>query len=459
MFKMKTIRILVAHFSLLLALVIQAPPTLGQSESPNGLENLEHIVVIYLENRSFDHLFGQFPGANGLNNAAETLIQVDKNGKPYKTLPPVMDTNEDPSTRDSRFPTRLPNKPFLIDQYIGLDDIDLNPTHRWYQQQQQINGGKMDRFAEVSNVGGFVMGYHDGSKTRLWQYAKDYTLADNFFHAAFGGSFLNHFWMICACTPKFENAPKDIVAKEALDGRMRKDGAVTPDGYAVNTLQSVYHPHSSKIDPALLLPPQTLPTIGDRLDEASITWAWYAGGWNDVLAGKDNRGFQFHHQPFTYFKRYANDSDARHQHLKDEADLVADIEKGTLPSVVFDKPVGEENEHPGYADVISGDEHAANIIEKIQHSPVWSSTAIIVTYDENGGFWDHVPPPKVDRWGPGVRVPTVIISPFSKRSYVDHTLYDTTSILKLIETRYGLAPLSERDAKVNDLIGTLDLSR
>jgi acid phosphatase len=118
---------------------------------------------------------------------------------------------------------------------------------------------------------------------------------------------------------------------------------------------------------------------------------------------------------------------------------------------VFYKPVGDQNEHPGYANISSGDEHVAEIIEKIRKSPIWKSTAIIVTYDENGGFWDHVAPPKIDRWGPGVRVPTIIISPFAKRHHVDHNFYDTTSILKLIETRYGLSPLAARDAKANDL--------
>ena len=97
------------------------------------------------------------------------------------------------------------------------------------------------------------------------------------------------------------------------------------------------------------------------------------------------------------------------------------------------------------------------IISKIEQSPFWSSTVIIVTYDENGGFWDHVPPPVVDRWGPGLRVPTLIISPFARRGFVDHTFYDTTSILKMIETRYGLAPLGERDAHANDLLNSLDL--
>ncbi|HJT08640.1 MAG TPA: acid phosphatase [Stellaceae bacterium] len=424
-----------------------------------GLTKLDHIVVVYLENRSFDNLFGEFPGANGLRNAGTKATQVDLAGKPYATLPPVMDTAKTPPVPDERFPRNLPNKPFLIDQYIGLEDKDPNLTHLWYQQQAQIDGGRMDKFAAISNAGGLVMGYHDGSKTKLWQYAKEFTLADNFFHAAFGGSFLNHFWTICACTPVFPNAPADVVAKEAADGGMIKDGEVTPDGYAVNTLFSVYAPHPAKANTAKLLPPQTLPTIGDRLSEAGVSWTWYSGGWNAALAGNFSHAFQFHHQPFAYFKNYGDGTAARRQHLKDEADLVADIGKGVLPAVVFYKPVGEENEHPGYANVTAGDEKITAIIERIRHSPLWARTAIIVTYDENGGFWDHVAPPKLDRWGPGVRVPTVIISPWAKRGFVDHSLYDTTSILKLIEERFGLRPLAERDARANGLDNAFDFTR
>jgi phospholipase C len=99
------------------------------------------------------------------------------------------------------------------------------------------------------------------------------------------------------------------------------------------------------------------------------------------------------------------------------------------------------NQHPGYTDVLSGDIHIAELVSLIKASPLWSSTAIIITYDENGGFWDHVAPPAGDRWGPGTRIPTLIISPRAKRGFVDHTLYDTTSIIKLITRRFGLEPL------------------
>jgi phospholipase C len=108
---------------------------------------------------------------------------------------------------------------------------------------------------------------------------------------------------------------------------------------------------------------------------------------------------------------------------------------------------------------MSGDIHISDLIAKIKASPLWPSTAIIVTYDENGGFWDHAPPPPGDRWGPGTRIPTIIISPFAKRGYVDHTTYDTTSIIKFITRRFGLEPLPGVRAQMGDLTAAFDFAR
>jgi acid phosphatase len=422
-----------------------------------GFDRINHIIVIYLENRSFDNLYGLFPGAEGMAEAAKAPPQVDKAGTTYDRLPPVMNTNEKPPAIDSRFPSDLPNKPFRAEAYAALDQYTGDMVHRFYQEQVQIDGGRMDKFAAISDGGGLVMSYYDGSKLPLWAYARQYVLADHFFHAAFGGSFLNHFWLVCACSPRYDNAPAGLVAQLDDKGGMVKDGAITPDGYAVNTIQSVFMPHSPAItDKTKLLPPQTMVTIGDRLSEKGIGWAWYSGGWDDAVAGHPSKLFQFHHQPFAYFAKYGDGTEERARHLKDEKAMAADIAAGTLPAVTFFKPVGEQNEHPGYADVLEGDTHVAAIIKSIQESPLWSDSVIIVTYDENGGLWDHVAPPTTDKWGPGTRVPALIISPFAKKGFIDHTAYDTTSILKLIETRYGLVPLGSRDAAAADLSNALN---
>jgi phospholipase C len=324
-------------------------------------------------------------------------------------------------------------------------------VHRYYQEQQQIDGGKMDKFAAVSDAKGLVMGYYHTAHLPLATEAAQNVLMDNFFHAAFGGSFLNHIYLISAQAPTFPGAPASIVAQLDAAGNLIKDGAVTPDGYVVNTSFTVNNPHPATANPATLVPNQTFPTIGDRLSEKKVSWAWYSGGWNDALAGHADPLFQFHHQPFAFFANYADGTAAKAEHLRDESEFMTLARAGKLPAVSFVKPLGEVNEHPGYTNVLSGEQHVVDLLNALRASPKWKHTAVIVTYDEHGGFWDHVAPPKVDRWGPGSRVPALLISPLAKHGYVDHTQYDTASILALIEHRWGLQPLGTRDAAANDM--------
>jgi len=411
---------------------------------------LQHLVVIYLENHSFDNLYGEFAGADGLRNGAATSTQVDGTGTPFGTLPQVS---------GAPFPATLPNAPFPIESYVPANMRIRDLVHRFYQEQQQIDGGKMDKFADVSDAKGEVMGFYHTGPLPLAAEAANYTLCDNFFHAAFGGSFLNHIWLIAARTPVFPNAPSTLVAQLGTDGSLIKDGAVTPDGYAVNTSFTVNQPHPASVPAANLVPNQTFATIGDRLSERNISWAWYSGGWNDALAGHADPLFQFHHQPFAYFANYADGTAAKAEHLRDESEFIAAAQGGKLPAVSFVKPLGPQNEHPGYADLLTGESHVLDLINAVRSGSDWPTTAIIITYDEHGGFWDHVPPPVVDRWGPGIRVPTLVISPFAKRSFVDHHRYDTTSILALIESRWRLAPLSDRDAAAENMANAFESDR
>lgn len=426
---------------------------IGGEQDRNGdpaLRQLDHIVVIYLENHSFDNLYGEFPGADGLGEAEDAPVQVDATGTPYATLPAI------PS---KYFPTNLPNAPFNIEQYVPANVATIDLVHRFYQEQAQIDHGRMDKFALVSDAKGLVVGFYHTMHLPLAAEAERYTLCDRFFHAAFGGSFLNHFWLIAARTPVFPGAPTAAVAQLDASGNLVKDGFVTPDGYAVNTAFTVNAPHPSGIPTTQLVPNQTFATIGDRLSAKGISWAWYAGGWDNALAGHADPLFQFHHQPFAYFANFADNTAAKAGHLKDEQDFVAAIASDQLPAVSFVKPLGENNEHPGYTDIITGENHVEGLINAIRSSAQWKHTAIIITYDENGGFWDHVAPPAADRWGPGSRVPTLVISHFARRGFVDHHRYDTTSILALIEHRFGLAPLSRRDAAADPLSGAFDFGQ
>jgi phospholipase C len=411
---------------------------------------LEHIVVIYMENHSFDNLYGEFPGANGLSSAGDHAQQVDRSGKPYSVLP---------RPPGHAFPANLRNAPFSIEQYVPIGTNTSDLIHRFYQEQAQIDGGRMDRFAAISDARGLVMGYYHSRNLPLAAEASQNTLCDNFFHAAFGGSFLNHIFFVSLQAPRFPNAPPSMKAQLDARGNLVKDGAVTPDGFAVNTTFTVNTPHPANASRATLMPNQTDPTIGDRLSDKNISWAWYSGGWNDAVAGHADKLFQYHHQPFAYYAKYADGTPGRKEHLKDESEFIAAARAGTLPAVSFVKPLGEVNEHPGYSNVRNGEEHVVELLKALRASPKWSRTAVIITYDENGGFWDHVPPPTVDRWGPGTRVPTLVISPFARHGYVDHTRYDTASILALIEHRFGLTPLGTRDAAASDMSAAFDFDQ
>jgi phospholipase C len=419
---------------------------------PGEANQIKHVVVIYLENHSFDNLYGSFAGANGLSDAkARNIIQVDSSNKPYKFLPAITGT--------SAFPTNLPNTYFNIDQYVPNDQETPDVLHRYYQEQLQIDGGKMDKYALYNTSAGLSQGYYKTNLLPLIGVARQYTLCDNFYHSAFGGSFLNHMWLIASASPVFPNAPSSIVAKLDAKGNLITDGQVTPDGYVVNTSYTVNNPHPASAAPATLVPNQTIPTIGDRLNEKKVTWAWYSGGWDSALAGHADPTFQFHHQPFAYFANYADGTAGKKDHLKDEKEFIASAKAGTLPSVSFVKPLGINNEHPGYSDVENGESHAVELINDVLSGPNGKDVVIIVTYDENGGFWDHVAPPVIDKkWGPGTRVPALIVGPFAKRGYVDHTEYETVSILSLIENRFGLTPLASRDKNANPLQNAFDFN-
>ncbi|QKC86251.1 acid phosphatase [Mesorhizobium sp. NZP2077] len=486
--------------------------------APPGYDKIDTVVVIYAENRSFDNLYGGFPGANGLANvSADQARQLDRDGKPLSELPPAWGgltaKGVTPPVTEAQS-AHLANASFAIDDVAGFNEktsvITRDLWHRFYQEQMQIDAGRNDKFAAWADSGGLVMGHYDGSGLPMWAVAKKYVLADNFFQGAFGGSFLNHFQLACACVPVYPNADtspvKGQIAVVEADGKTLKvadnspasalggapkfvnDGAITPDFYAVNTMQPPYQPSNNKPaaggDPALAdpsvastLPPQHDITIGDLLSLKGIDWAWYAGAWQATLDGKNATpvpNFQFHHQPFNYFAAYAPGTAARTTHLRDGGlegtEFIKAIDDGKLPAVTFYKPQGNLNEHGGYTDVASGDQHLADLVAHLEKSPQWGHMLVVVTYDENGGFWDHVAPPKADRWGPGNRVPAFIISPYAKMGTVDHTQYDTTSILRFITARYDLPVLSGIVARdkalagngeppIGDLSAALDLSR
>jgi len=535
-------------------------------DDARDLREIQTIVVIYAENRSFDNLFGMYPGANGLRFASRLAsTQLDRDGSVLPGLPPVWGGTSSGVTAGAPLaPQNLTqaqtatylstfNHPFsLLSLYDSASTIDTNPLtytnrdlyHRFYENQMQINGGRNNKFAAWADSGGLVMMYipNNHADHPLWALAEHNVLADNFFQAAFGGSYLNHQFLICSCAPIYPGdgtkpinpaAPTNPTAvplpsvlnadgvtlttsatspASALDGppQFVASTVLTPaiNGrfYSVNTSQPPFPPsgnantstppqQSVNLLAPSTLPPQTQTTIGDLLTRAGVDWAYYAGAWSFALANLPftagtsaaNPNFQYHHQPFNFFAAFdpstARGAANRAVHLRDAGvttpnDVAAgtlppsqfrtDLLNGNLPAVTFYKPHGTVNEHNGYANVTDGDRHIAAVVAALQASPQYRHMVIIITYDENGGIWDHVTPPKGDMFGPGSRIPAIIVSPFARRGLVDHTQYDTTSILRLITRRWNLPVLPGirfRDASLlahgyppmGDLTHALDL--
>jgi len=516
-------------------LALSALPAAG-SESDRGnspLSKINHIVVIYQENHSFDNLYGSWPGVNGLANAPPNkTLQVSEASTLYAcllqndvnlTTPPLSKVCSGMKANGDPFNSHFPNAPFRIDDYITASDTTCPPpgafypngvlkgsglpggctrdiVHRYYQEQYQLNGGKQNLYVTGSDAAGLAMGVYDTRALPIYKYLHQedhpsYVIADNFFQAAFGGSFLNHQWLVAAATPIFAGAANDgsllssphpdmhsvvdangmpnnyalyksplgtSVADNQLtasctppSGRPATPAGVKCGDYAVNTTQPFYQPYQPGTADGRRLPalPLTTPNIGVGLSGAGVDWAWYSGGWDNAAGNTSSQWytngagptcadphhysipvpatypycpdqlFQFHHQALNYFASYAPGTTARTQHLRDEGEFMQLASTSTnrqcnLRPVSFVKPLGADNEHPGYTNETSGSQHLVNLIKAIEGSACKRDTLIVTTYDEFGGQWDHVTPPGQggaagphDVWGPGTRIPALIIAP------------------------------------------------
>jgi acid phosphatase len=595
--RMSVLRLLSALLMIPLLLspgsVIAASSSAGNGPSQgdlNKLKVIQHIVVIYEENHSFDNLYGGWEDVNGPSNAdASHTLQVNQTGTPFLCLymddinlqaqssanptAPLSTLCNDTTTL-TPFPSHFSNTPFTIDDYLTPSDTTCPPNplvafsspngfmkgtgsaggctrdivHRFYEEQFQLNGGQQNRYALQSDAAGLVMGLYDTKALPVYKYLHEpghpkYAILDNFFQAAFGGSYLNHQWLIAAATPICDaangcpaNATHSVLDRNGsptlssppASNRPPGMGAlyVSPDtglvngpltqacglpttqpglacgDYSVNTQQPAFQPSGLF---GAKLPPQTNPTIGDRLSAKGIDWAWYSGGWSNANGNVGDPGwtngsapsatptgcsdpyvdpgvanwprcpdnlFQYHHQPFNYYAAFSTGTPEglanRAAHLRDEQEFIQLAQGSTshcdLKPVSYIKPIGEENEHPGYASEPNGSDHLVSLLQAIEDSKCKENTMVIVTYDEFGGQWDHVSPPGQgnnngphDQWGPGTRIPALVMGPFLQGpAVVDHTEYDTTSILATIEQRFDIAPLGTRDAAVNNLTHVFD---
>jgi phospholipase C len=441
----------------LLALVVVGVLAACASLAPAPLDGarapIEHVVVLFLENRSFDHLFGTYPGADGLANYSGS--QAGRSGTTYATLPQPLGREGKP---DPRFPADLPNAPFPMVRFVGANEQTNNPVHRFYHMQRQYGPGAdgvpMGKWVAEGTSGGGTMGYYERTASPAqWRPADEFVLLDRYFQSIHGGSFANHYFLVTAAVAHVGDDPEHR-AQIGPDGTVLKDGDVSPDGYVVNNLDPPYPPQRVK---SVMKRPATDATIADRLDAANVSWRWYAGGWG---AGADavKNGLVPHHNPFQYIKRIMESPESRDR-IRDVSEFTIALSHGTLPAVAFVKPHWAENAHANSSTVGAGDRFVRAMVGAVMASRYWPKTAIVITYDEGGGWFDHVRPPTVDRFGLGTRVPTLIVSPYARRGVIAHGQYDHASILKLIEWRWGLAPLTERDRQASAFLEAFDFSQ
>ena len=361
-----------------------------------GLRRIEHIVFIVKENRTFDNYFGTFPRADG---ATTGMIHTGD-------FIPL-----------SRQPDALTH------------DID----HSFNAAVTAINGGAMNQF-DLINGGQDLSGYSQYLEEDIpnyFAYARYFTLADRMFSSLTGPSFPNHLYTIAAQSGGAINNPSS--------GGVW--GCDSPPNATVQVMD--VDGHITRIYPCF-----DFTTLADRLEEAGISWKYYA-------PGIGQSGFIWSSLDAISHIRF---SPLWEENVVPDTEFVTDALCGHLPAVSWIVVGSGKSEHPPASTCI-GENWTVDQINAVMQGPLWNSTAIFLTWDDFGGFYDHVPPPNVDRYGLGPRVPLLIISPFARHHHISHTVYEFSSLLKFVETRFGLEPLGDRDSAANDMLDSFDFNR
>ena len=356
---------------------------------------IQHLIVEMQENHSFDNYFGTYPGADGI--PAGACIPAD--------------------------PTNSNNPTCVKPYHIGgspISDLDHSQT----TFKLQYNNGNMNGFVYAQSRrnldGSIAMGYYDGTDlTYYWNLADNYVLFDRFFSSDGNGSVENHMYRVAA-----------VPGNTGID---------PGKGYGTG-----------------------LPTIFDRLEEKGISWKFYVENYDANINYKTasqingNRASQIIWAPLGKFDRFIDDPKLS-GHIVDLNQYYTDLENGTLPAVSYIVPSGASEHPPG--SVQSGEKFSKGLIQALLRSTSWNSSAFLLTWDDWGGWYDHVKPPQVDNFGYGFRVPALLVSTYARRGYIDNTQLDYTSILKFIEDNWNLAPLADRDAHANSFVSAFDFSQ
>lgn len=473
---------------------------------------IKHLVILFQENNTFDHYFATYPRA--LNLPGETPFHARPNTPTVNNLASVGLLA--PTNPNSAQPVRLsPGQSWTCSM-----------NHSYTPLQKAVDGGKMDKFVENTESlstkarqycpKGIVMSYVDGNTvTGLWNYAQNYAMSDNSFSTTFGPSTPGALNLIAgdtagavcgdstvyqapaACSP---TTPPATTASLASSGTVVGD----PDQYYDDASKGGYgSPSTAAV---------TVPNIGERLRAAGITWGWFNGGFDnpnashnlsafDRFTGVDpstdtatlTTDYSAHHEPFQYFASTSNPhhakpagmseigSDGPANHQYDLTDFWTAADAGNLPAVSFLKAPKNQDGHPGNSDPLDEQEFLVSTINHLQSLPSWRSTAVIISWDDSEGWYDHVAPPVVNhsttsldtpycgpgtdgapaRCGFGMRLPYLVISPYARPNYVDHTLTDQTSTLRFIEDNWldGKRLSAESaDNRAGSIAGMFDFS-
>jgi len=423
---------------LLLAAVLQgcggsSPKT--KTGVPPGINQIQHMVFILKENRSFDEYFGTYPGADGATSGV--CGTCGPGGTPQTlTLGMTPDTTCD-------------------------NNVCYDPGHLWADAHLAVDGGKMDGFNLETNgtavmPDGSYLPYTQMTQAAIpnyWSYAQHFTLADHMFSSLEGPSMPNHLYSVAAgVTGVFTQSGLTLsvidVPIDTANPNNHHWGCDADDTTTVNVMDSGGTITGQPGGPAAQFPCLDLPTIVDSLQTARISWRYYAPGGNTVTEGNDAL-FGYQWSALSAVNHIRNGNEWTAPYIAPDTQFAADAAAGTLPAVSW-LVTGENSEHPAYS-TCAGENWTVQQINAVMNGPDWGSTAIFLTWDDFGGFYDHVPPPGIDQFGLGLRVPLLIISPYAKAGYISSTEYELSSFLAFVEKRFGLNPLTSRDANANDM--------
>jgi phospholipase C len=429
--------------------LIPAGSARGAASAPAKHTNtpIKHFISLMQENHSFDNYFGTYPGADGIpegtcmpvNPRAEFRLGGRRwqygerrsferflrrrEGRSYSDW---ARRNADVAARvfgDARAQTSAARGGCIRPFHIGDRAVqDLGHTTRVFADQYA--GGQMDGFVyaierDIGRIDRMVMGHYDDRDIPYyWNVADEYVLFDRFFTSAAGGSVWNHmFWV-----------------------------SGTPGNYEADTVPAGGFGE--------------IPTIFDRLEERGISWKFYVQNYDPSInfrsPGTGDRGSQLVWVPLLNYPRFVDDPKLS-RHIVDLGEYYEDLERGTLPAVSYIAPSGSSEHPPG--SIQAGERFVRTLINALMRSSAWNSSAFTWTYDDWGGFHDHVRPPRVDPYGYGFRAPALLVSPYAKRGHVESKTLDFTSYLKFIEQNWGLEPLGPRDRRANNLLAAFDFDR